>query len=68
MASAKLANSTVNHSQNATWPVKSGWPFREMSSCRNTTVVSRLPTSTMNITGLWNWIRGSSFQNESTIA
>ena len=26
IASAKLANSTVNHSQNATWPVNSGWP------------------------------------------
>ena len=28
-------------------------------------VVSRLPTSTMNITGFLIWIRGSSFQIES---
>ena len=31
-------------------------------------VVSRLPTSTMNITGFLIWIRGSSFRNESTTA
>ena len=38
------------------------------SSWTKTIVVRRLPTSTMNITGFLIWIRGSSFQNESTIA
>ena len=31
-------------------------------------VVRTLPTSTMNMTGFLIWIRGSSFQIESTIA
>ena len=33
-----------------------------------TSVVSRLPTSTMNMTGFLIWIRGSSFFNESSSA
>ncbi len=33
-----------------------------------TIVVRRLPTSTMNITGFLNWIRGSSFHSESMTA
>jgi hypothetical protein len=41
----------VNHSQNATWPVKSGSPEPEKSSCSQIAVVIRLPTPTMNITG-----------------
>ena len=51
IASAKLANSTVNHSQKATCPVKSGRPPPATSSWMKTIVVRRLPTSTMNITG-----------------
>ena len=62
IASAKLAKSTVNHSQKATWPVKSGRPVPDSSSWTNTIVVSRLPTSTMNITGFLIWIRGSSLR------
>ena len=37
-------------------------------SATKITVVMTLPSSTMNITGLWNWWRGSSFGNESRIA
>ena len=51
IASAKFANSTVNHSQKATCPVKSGRPVPVASSWMKMIVVSRLPTSTMNITG-----------------
>ena len=68
IASAKLAKTTVNQSQNATWPVKSGRPVPSASSWMKMIVVRRLPTSTMNITGFLNWIRGSSFHNASTIA
>ena len=68
IASAKLAKSTVNQSQNATCPVKSGSPVPLASSWTKTIVVMRLPTSTMNITGFLIWTRGSSLTNESAIA
>ena len=68
IASAKLAKSTVNQSQKATCPVKSGWPVPASSSWTNTIVVTTLPTSTMNITGFLTWMRGSSFLNESSTA
>ena len=51
IASAKLANRTVNQSQKATCPVKSGRPMPDVSSWMKMIVVRRLPTSTMNITG-----------------
>ena len=66
IASAKFANSTVNQSQKATWPVNSTLPVPPpSSSCTQITVVIRLPSSTMNITGLRTWIRGSSLRSES---
>ena len=68
IASAKFAKTTVNQSQKATWPVKSGLPEPEKSSCSQTTVEIRLPTSTMNMTGFRSWMRGSSLRNESRIA
>ena len=67
IASAKLANSTVNQSQTEIAPMKlagaSPWP---RSACTNRPVVSTLPTSTTNMTGLRTIKRGSSFRNEST--
>ncbi|MEX5715062.1 hypothetical protein IC615_11110 [Serratia ureilytica] len=52
-ASAKLANSTVNHNHRETLPVKAAapsvWPARIASQMA---VVSRLPIYTTNITGL----------------
>src|SRR3954451_1326723 len=65
-ASAKLANSRVNHSQtmicnaNPTWPV--GEPVTR--SRRNSSVVSVATTSTQNITGLRDISRGSSLRND----
>lgn len=68
-ASAKLANSTVNHSHSATPRMKpdeaSPWP---PSDCIHSAVVRMLPTYTTNITGLRHWVRGDSFLNESTMA
>jgi hypothetical protein len=51
IASAKLAKRTVNHSQKATCPVKSGRPVPAANSWMKMRVVRTLPTSTMNITG-----------------
>ena len=61
-ASAKLANSTVNHSQIVT-SVANPSVSRIASS-----VVTTLPISTTNITGLRAIWRGSSFTNESPTA
>ena len=61
MASAKLANSTVNHSHAATRPAKRFCvPDDEPRSRSQTMVVRTLPTSTTNITGLRAIRRGSS--------
>src|SRR5665213_2018251 len=67
MASAKLANSTVNHSHNVIWP--------EKRACRPMTllppmtrsrtkkiVVSTETISTQNITGFFTSVRGSSLR------
>jgi hypothetical protein len=66
MASAKLANSTVNHSQRVICRLKPKpgrwWMVLSMSSA----VVSTLPTSTTNITGFLTMPRGSSLRTEST--
>ena len=60
-ASAKLANSTVNHSQSATAPMNpAGASPCPKSACIHRTVVSTLPTSTTNMTGLRTSTRGSS--------
>ncbi len=68
MASAKLANSTVNHSQSVICRLKpkpARWcTVLSMSSA----VVSTLPTSTTNITGFLTIQRGSSLRTESSSA
>src|SRR3984893_6232832 len=68
-ASAKFANSTVNHSHADTSPVNTlSDALAEGSFWKNRIVVRTLPTSTMNITGLRAIWRGLSFTNESPIA
>ncbi len=68
-ASAYVANSTVNHSQPAIWsskprpPAPVGW--RPSRSASRTTVTSAAVSSTTNITGLRNRIRGSSLRTAS---
>ena len=69
IASAKFANRTVSHSQNAITPTNQSWlSFPWTRSLKKITVVITLPSSTMNITGLRAWRRGSSFGNESRTA
>src|SRR5271167_1437256 len=68
MASAKFANSTVNHSQSVICN-----PNHDPPACRatfetSTTSVITAPTSTTNITGFFTINRGSSFRKESRIA
>src|ERR1039458_7477593 len=63
-ASAKLANSTVNHSHKVICKLN----LKAAPPRNNNTVVITLPTSTTNITGLPIMWRGSSFRKESTIA
>ena len=58
----------MNQSQKATWPVNNGWPVPPISCWIQIIVVTRLPTSTMNMTGFLIWIRGSSLRKESAIA
>ena len=69
MASAKLANSTVNHSHAATRPAKRFCELEEEPRSRSQTMVVRtLPTSTTIITGLRAMRRGSSLTTESLAA
>src|SRR6266508_4060302 len=69
IASAKLANSTVNHRKSATSPVNTfSLPVAEPMSRTNRIVVSTLPTSTTNMTGLRAWTRGWSLRKLSTSA
>ncbi len=70
IASAKLAKSTVNHSQTATPKMKprSVASVLSISERTNSMVVMTLPISTTNITGFLAWMRGSSFLKESPIA
>ncbi|KGS04337.1 putative lipoprotein [Burkholderia sp. ABCPW 111] len=68
-ASAKFANSTVNHSHSATARMKpAGASASPRSAAIHRTVVRMLPTYTQNITGLRNCVRGASLRNESTKA
>ncbi len=64
-ASAKLAKSTVNHSQAAIWPVNSAVPFCAMRSRRKIKVTKAETTSVTKMTGLRASWRGSSFRNAS---
>ena len=69
IASAKLANSTVNHSQSDTSPAKTfSLAVDEPRSRKNRTVVSTEPTSTTNMTGLRIMVRGLSLTKLSLIA
>ena len=68
-ASAKFANTTVNHSQIDTLPMNdAGASPLPPSAWKNRIVVSTLPISTTNITGLRTCWRGSSRRNASRIA
>src|SRR5579875_3747748 len=78
MASAELANRTVNQSQTVTANTKivcvkracCGKAFVGAVKSRriNSIVVIALPTSTTNMTGFLSCTRGSSFLNESSVA
>ena len=73
-ASARLAKTTVSHSQTATvnvyqagsLPPPSGWPPKAWIS--HATVEMTAPISTTNITGLRTCTRGSSLRSDSTSA
>ncbi len=68
IASAKFANSTVNHNQAAIWPVNSN-PARPSAMSRmSTRVTSRATTPVTNITGLRTSFFGASLMNESSTA
>ncbi len=66
IASAKLPNSTVSHSQIAT--VKANQPAWPASPTIHMTVVNSAPISTTNMTGLRIISRGSSLRNDPTMA
>ena len=69
IASAKLANSTVNHSQILTAAVKVALPVRAPPAMAIASrVVNRLPTQTINITGLRHCTIGLSFFTASSSA
>ena len=69
IASAKLANSTVNHSHTATSAAKTfSCAVLLPRSRTNRIVVSAEPISTMNITGLRTIVRGSSLPNDASVA
>ena len=70
MASAKLANSTVNHSHRVTDRVNqtgTSWAPRARSRARSS-VVRTLPTSTTNMTGFLAMLRGRSLRTLSPAA
>ena len=64
IASAKLANSTVNHSHSAICAMKP----RSAVAVKISTVVTAAPTMVTNMTGFLTIRRGSSFLNASTTA
>src|SRR5208283_3913538 len=68
MASAKFANSTVNHNHRVICNSNQKLPLCCNAFSTSTTPVITAPTSTTNITGFLTSSRGSSFQNESTMA
>src|SRR5882757_5331067 len=67
-ASAKLANSTVNHSHRMIWNVNPRFAPPVKRSRTKITVVSAATISTTNITGLLIISRGSSLTNADLIA
>src|SRR5438552_18778494 len=68
MASAKLANRTVNHSQRAICTEKPTPSALRKMSRTTKTVVTAAPTSTTNITGFLITTGGLSLTNDSRIA
>ncbi len=66
MASAKFANNTVNHSHSVICRLNPKPPWARSTKSR--TVVTTLPTSTTNITGLRIMVTGCSFTSESHAA
>ena len=70
IASAKLANSTVNHSQTLIAAMKPGEasPAPVIRAWKNRIVVKALPISTTNMTGFRIMRRGSSLPNASRVA
>ncbi len=67
-ASAKLANSTVNHSQNAIWPENSGDASCVTRSRMKKPVTTSDTTSVTKITGFRASARGSSLRSASRAA
>src|SRR5258707_3490477 len=68
MASAKFANSTVNHSQSVIWRSKPKPGLWRAISLNSSTVVITLPTSTTNMTGLRIIFLGFNLRHESISA
>src|ERR1035438_6510094 len=68
MASAKLANSTVNHSHREIWKVKPATPAPVARSRTVRSVVITAPTSTTNMTGFFIMWRGLSLTSASVMA
>src|SRR6476469_9701355 len=68
IASAKLANRTVDQSHNASWKRKPRSEPPATTSRISATVVNTLPTSTTNMTGFRTMWAGASFTNDSRIA
>src|SRR5205823_10006798 len=69
MASAKLANSTVNQSHADTQQMNHpGASPRPSNACSHKSVVRMAPTYTTNMTGFRTWRCTVSLANESTIA
>ncbi len=68
-ASAKLANSTVNHNHRLIIPVNKALPaICPVTIASVNRVVSTLPAQTTNITGLRHWARGLNFFTASVSA
>src|SRR6266550_2745144 len=68
IASAKLANSSVNHSHSTIWNSKPMFSPPLTRSRINITVVSAVTTSSTNITGFFIRLRGSSLTKADPIA
>ncbi len=68
IASAKLANSTVNHSQMMIWNSKPIWPPPVTRSRIRMIVVRIVTISSTNITGFLISVRGLSLTNDEPIA
>ena len=68
-ASAKLANRTVIHSHRLIAPVNHGLPcIWPVAIATVNKVVNRLPSQTINITGLRHWVWGLNFFTASISA